>query len=285
MNPGRYIFEVDHPTDTEKYINFYYVDKGFTILNSTIPSTSPPSLEQEVAESLIRSLRLPQNKAKDSFCSKNEEGVSEEYIIDEFISRKNAAGSRNILINTIIYYDQNNEPFAFLMYKNYPNDKNSVYISILCINSLQPKSEYSSVVYGDQIVNNFKIACENVGVHNIYLESIPSAEKFWRSKGFKLVDPQPIHKKSSSSSSSSSKNSSSSSSRDSSKSSKSSSSSSSSSSRDSSSDTPDKLFYFNIIPSEINASENKATGYKRKRKGRRTKRHKKRTKRHKTKRH
>ena len=302
MNSGRYIFEVDQPTDTERYINFYYVDKGFTSLNSTIPSSSPPSLEQTIAESLLKSLRMPQNEAKDSFCSKNEEGVSEEYIIDEFISKKNASGSRNILINTIIYYDQNNAPFAFLMYKNYPNDKNSVYISILCINSLQPKSEYSSVVYGDLIVNNFKVACESVGVHNIYLESIPSAENFWRSKGFKLVDPQPIHKKSSSSSSSSgssdSSNSSSGSSGSSSSSGSSDSSDSSSSGSDSSSsgsDIPDKLFYFNIIPTGTNA-----TGYKRRRKGRRaTKKTKTKTKnknkskskgkskgkRHKTKRH
>ena len=273
MKPGRYIFCVDEPTDTEKYINYFYTDREFISLNSTIQSSSPPSLEQEIAESLITSLRMPQNKSKDSFCSKNEEGVSEEYIIDEFIGKKNASGTRKILINTIIYFDTNNAPFAFLMYKNYPGDNNSVYISILCINSLQPKSEYSAIVYGDQIVNNFKVACETVGVHNIYLESIPSAERFWKNQGFKLVDPQPIYSSSSSSSSSSSRSSSS-------KSGKSSRSSSSSSSHD-------KLFYFNIIPTETGSrakgnkgkrrrtkkNKNKGNKTKRNNKGNKNKRH------------
>lgn len=225
MTTAKYIFCVDNPTDTEKFINYYYVDREFINLNSTISTSSPPSLEQEVAESLISALRMPQNKAKDSFCSKKEEGVDEEYIIDEFISKPNSTGSRNILINTIIYYDTDNKPFAFLMYKQYPHDANSMYISILCINSLQPKSEFSAMVYGDQIINNFKIACESVGIHNIYLESISSAETFWRREGFKMVDPQPIYSSSSSSSNKSK-------------------SSSSSSKRGS----HDKLFYFNIIP-------------------------------------
>lgn len=88
MKPGRYIFCVDDPTDTEKYINYFYTDREFTSLNSTIRNSNPPSIEQNIAESLITSLRMPQNKSRDSFCSKNEEGVSEEYIIDEFISKK-----------------------------------------------------------------------------------------------------------------------------------------------------------------------------------------------------
>ena len=258
MTTAKYIFCVDNPTDTEKFINYYYVDREFINLNSTISTSSPPSLEQEVAESLISALRMPQNKAKDSFCSKKEEGVDEEYIIDEFISKPNSTGSRNILINTIIYYDTDNKPFAFLMYKQYPHDANSMYISILCINSLQPKSEFSAMVYGDQIINNFKIACESVGIHNIYLESISSAETFWRREGFKMVDPQPIY---SSSSSSSSSNKTRSSSKNKSNKSRSSKSNSKSRSRSSSSKTinssksssskrgsHDKLFYFNIIP-------------------------------------
>jgi hypothetical protein len=258
MTTAKYIFCVDNPTDTEKFINYYYVDREFINLNSTISTSSPPSLEQEVAESLISALRMPQNKAKDSFCSKKEEGVDEEYIIDEFISKPNSTGSRNILINTIIYYDTDNKPFAFLMYKQYPHDANSMYISILCINSLQPKSEFSAMVYGDQIINNFKIACESVGIHNIYLESISSAETFWRREGFKMVDPQPIY---SSSSSSSSSNKTRSSSKNKSNKSRSSKSRSKSRSRSSSSKTinssksssskrgsHDKLFYFNIIP-------------------------------------
>ena len=286
MTTAKYIFCVDNPTDTEKFINYYYVDREFINLNSTISTSSPPSLEQEVAESLISALRMPQNKAKDSFCSKKEEGVDEEYIIDEFISKPNSTGSRNILINTIIYYDTDNKPFAFLMYKQYPHDANSMYISILCINSLQPKSEFSAMVYGDQIINNFKIACESVGIHNIYLESISSAETFWRREGFKMVDPQPIYSSSSSSSSSSSNKSKSKSSDSSksrsksrSKSSKSrsksrSSSSSKSRSRSSSSSSKrgshDKLFYFNIIPET--GSKGKGKGKKGKTKKHRTKR-------------
>lgn len=70
MTTAKYIFCVDNPTDTEKFINYYYVDREFINLNSTISTSSPPSLEQEVAESLISALRMPQNKAKDSFCSK-----------------------------------------------------------------------------------------------------------------------------------------------------------------------------------------------------------------------
>jgi hypothetical protein len=275
MKPGRYIFCVDDPTDTERYINYFYTDREFTSLNSTIRSSSPPSIEQEIAESLITSLRMPQNKSKDSFCSKNKEGVSEEYIIDKFISKKDASGTRKILINTIIYFDTNNAPYGFLMYKNYPGDSNSMYISILCINSLQPKSEYSAIVYGDQIVNNFKVACETVGIHNIYLESIPSAEKFWKNQGFKLVDPQPIYSSSSGSSSSSSSSSGKSSRSSKSRSSRSSrssskSSSKSSSSRSSSSSSHDKLFYFNIIPGS-RAKGNKRKGrYKNKTKRNKT---------------
>lgn len=293
MKPGRYIFCVDDPTDTERYINYFYTDREFTNLNNTIRSSSPPNIEQEIAESLITSLRMPQNKSRDSFCSKNEEGVSEEYIIDEFISKKKPDGTRKILINTIIYFDTNNAPFAFLMYKNYPGDSNSMYISILCINSLQPKSEYSAIVYGDQIVNNFKVACETVGVHNIYLESIPSAEKFWTNQRFKLVDPQPIYSSSSSSSSSgkssssgsrrSSKSSSGKSRRSKSSSGKSSSSKSSSGSSSRSSKSHDKLFYFNIIPgSGVKGNEAKGKGKRR----RRSKRNNKgRNKRNKSKRH
>jgi len=299
MTTAKYIFCVDNPTDPEKFINYYYVDREFINLNSTISTSSPPSLEQEVAESLISALRMPQNKAKDSFCSKKGEGVSEEYIIDEFISKPNSTGSRNILINTVIYYDTDNKPFAFLMYKQYPSDANSMYISILCINSLQPKSKFSDMVYGDQIVNNFKVACESVGIHNIYLESISSAETFWRREGFKMVDPQPIYSKSSSSSSNSSSSRSRSSSNNKSDSSKTRSSnkrskrsdsktrssnksngsnkrsdSRSSNKRSDSSnkrDGHDKLFYFNIIPE---------TGSKGKGKGKKGK-----TKKHKTKRH
>ena len=269
MKPGRYIFCVDNPTDTERYINYFYTDREFTSLNNTIRNSSPPSIEQNIAESLVTSLRMPQNKSRDSFCSKKEKGVSEEYIIEKFISKKDASGARKILINTIIYFDTNNAPYAFLMYKNYPGDSNSIYISILCINSLQPKSEYSAVVYGDQIVNNFKVACETVGIHTIYLESIPSAEKFWKNQKFKLVDPQPIYSSSSSSSSSgSSSSSSSSSSRSSSGSSsrsgksssgsKSKSKSSSSSSKSRGSKSHDKLFYFDIIPES--GAEAKAKG-------------------------
>jgi hypothetical protein len=280
MTTAKYIFCVDNPTDTEKFINYYYVDREFINLNSTISTSSPPSLEQEVAESLISALRMPQNKAKDSFCSKKEEGVDEEYIIDEFISKPNSTGSRNILINTIIYYDTDNKPFAFLMYKQYPHDANSMYISILCINSLQPKSEFSAMVYGDQIINNFKIACESVGIHNIYLESISSAETFWRREGFKMVDPQPIY---SSSSSSSSSNKTRSSSKNKSNKSRSSKSRSKSRSRSSSSKTinssksssskrgsHDKLFYFNIIPET--GSKGKGKKGKKKTKKHRTKR-------------
>jgi hypothetical protein len=287
MEAPKYIFCVNNPSDTEKYINYYYTDRGFIDLNSKIPTSNPPSLNEEIAESLITALRRPQNKAKDSFCSKKEDGVSEEYIIDEFIGKRDSSGFRNILINTIIYFDTNNKPFAFLMYKKYPHDANSIYISILCINSLDPKSEFSTRISGNQIVNNFKVACESVGIHDIYLESIPSAENFWKREGFKMVDPQPVYiksrRKSSSSSSKSSSKSSSSSSRKGSKSSSSSSGTSSSgtsssgtsssgtsssgtsSSRTSSSDdVPDKLFYFNII-----STGSKGTGKKGKRKSKR----------------
>jgi hypothetical protein len=284
MTTAKYIFCVDNPTDPEKFINYYYVDREFINLNSTISTSSPPSLEQEVAESLISALRMPQNKAKDSFCSKKEEGVSEEYIIDEFISKKKSNGSRNILINTVIYYDTDNKPFAFLMYKQYPSDANSMYISILCINSLQPKSEFSAMVYGDQIINNFKVACESVGIHNIYLESIPSAETFWRQEGFKMVDPQPIYSDSSKtrSKSRSSKSDSSRSNKRDSKSKTRSNKTRSSSSKtrssksktrsSSSSDSNDKLFYFNIIPETGSKGKGK--------KGKKGKTNKHKTKRH-----
>lgn len=298
MKPGRYIFCVDNPTDTERYINYFYTDREFTSLNNTIRNSSPPSIEQNIAESLVTSLRMPQNKSRDSFCSKKEKGVSEEYIIEKFISKKDASGARKILINTIIYFDTNNAPYAFLMYKNYPGDSNSIYISILCINSLQPKSEYSAVVYGDQIVNNFKVACETVGIHTIYLESIPSAEKFWKNQNFKLVDPQPIYSSSSSSSSSSGSSSSSrsSGSSGSSSSSKSKSKSNSSKSRGSKSKSRgskshDKLFYFDIIPesgAEAKAKGSRAKGMLRRIKPKRnkTKRNNKgRNKRNKSKRH
>jgi len=210
---------------------------------------------------------LPQNAVKDSFCSKKEEGVNEGYILDEFISKKKAPGNRKVLINTIIYFDTNNQPYAFLMYKNYPHDKNSIYISILCIDSLHPKTEFSSVINGDQIVSNFKIACESVGVHNIYLESIPSAEKFWKSKGFKLVEPQPVSSKSSKSSRS--KSSSSNKSRKSNRSYSSKSRKSSSYSSSSSSGVKDKLYYFNLIPTESRAkgTKTKIKRNKSKRKG------------------
>ena len=102
MEAPKYIFCVNNPSDTEKYINYYYTERGFIDLNSKISSSNPPSLNQEIAESLITALHRPQNKAKDSFCSKKEDGVSEEYIIDEFISKKDSSGFRNILINTII---------------------------------------------------------------------------------------------------------------------------------------------------------------------------------------
>jgi hypothetical protein len=275
MEAPKYIFCVNNPSDTEKYINYYYTERGFIDLNSKIPSSNPPSLNQEIAESLITALRRPQNKAKDSFCSKKEDGVSEEYIIDEFISKRDSSGFRNILINTIIYFDTNNKPFAFLMYKKYPHDPNSIYISILCINSLDPKSEFSTRISGNQIVNNFKVACESVGIHNIYLESIPSAENFWKREGFKMVDPQPVYIKSSSSSRSSKSSSSrSSSSRTSSSSSSSGTSSSGSSSSSSSDDVPDKLFYFNII-----STGSKGTGKKGKRKRKSKKRRSTRSKR------
>lgn len=290
MEPGRYVFRVDEDYSPAGNINMYYIDRGFTSLNSKIPKNAS-SLEQETADALIKSVLTPQNAAIDSFCSKNEEGVNEEYIVNEFIKDSKSINFRKILINTIIYFDSNNKPFAFLMYKNYPHDNNSIYISILCINSIESK-DYYPAINGDLIVSNFKIACESVGIHNIYLESIPSAEKFWRSKGFKLVDPQPTSDSSSSSSSSSSYSSSSSSSssrcsnsscsRCSSRSSSRSSSrcsccskSYSSSSSSSSNKVKDKLFYFNLIPTEINAiGKKKKKRNKSKRKGLKEKRNK-----------
>ncbi len=280
MEPGRYVFCVDEDYSPAGNINMYYIDRGFTSLNSKIPKNAS-SLEQETADALIKSVLTPQNAAIDSFCSKNEEGVNEEYIVNEFIKDSKSINFRKILINTIIYFDSNNKPFAFLMYKNYPHDNNSIYISILCINSIESK-DYYPAINGDLIVSNFKIACESVGIHNIYLESIPSAEKFWRSKGFKLVDPQPTSSSSSSStsSSSSSRCSSSSCSRCSSRSSsRCSCCSKSYSSSSSSNKVKDKLFYFNLIPTEINAigkkkKKRKMNKIKSKRKGLKEKRNK-----------
>lgn len=193
----RYIFCVDNNDSAAGRINSYYTNNDyhpatpFIPLKSIIPITDPPSLEQQIANLFITSI-LTSQKNKNSFCSKNENGVNPNYIIQEFISDPDKiTGIYNILINTVIYLDHNNEPFAFLMYNNYLPVANSVYISILCINSLTPKEHYPQI-YGDLIVNNFKVACETVGVDNIYLESIPSAEEFWSNKGFNLVDPQPV---------------------------------------------------------------------------------------------
>jgi hypothetical protein len=170
---GRFIFCVDDDNTPAGRINSYYINNlgnKFTALKSIIHASEPPKLEQKISDSFIKTIRTIKNKGKNSFCS-NGNGVYHEYIIQKFISDPDTT-IRKILINTVIYFDHLKKPYAFLMYENYPNDSNSIYISILCINSLVDKRHYPQI-YGDLIVNNFKVACEKANIHNIYLESIP----------------------------------------------------------------------------------------------------------------
>jgi len=188
---GRYIFMVDVDNSAAGKINNYFVNhmkNPFTRLSSRIQrDTENPSLEQQISDKLTDSLTEQKNGS--SFCSKNGNGVSANYIYQEFIEHKKGLNWK-ILINTILYCDAQGNPFAFLMYKNYPDDTNAVYISILCVNALVSKEHYP-LIYGDQIINNFKVACQSLKIQSIFLESIQEAEGFWKSKGFIRVDPQP----------------------------------------------------------------------------------------------
>jgi hypothetical protein len=187
---GRYIFMFNNDDSLAGKINKYYVNNKatpFTPLSSRIQrDTENPSLEQYISDKFTHSLTLQQNGS--SFCSPNGNGVGANYIYQEFIQH-NKGLRWTILINTILYCDADGNPYAFLMYKNHPGDQNAVYISILCVNALVPREHYPEI-YGNLIVNNFKVACETVNVHKIYLESLPTAEPFWINERFSLVNPQ-----------------------------------------------------------------------------------------------
>jgi hypothetical protein len=185
---GRYIFKVDDNNSLAGRINNFYVNHGFTPLDKNIVraiNPNPPLLNEIISDKLIDS--ITQEDKENGFCSPKGEGVGADYIYQEFIKQKESV-NWTILINTILYCDAEGNPFAFLMYRNYPDVPNAVYISILCVNALVPKDHYPKI-YGDLIVNNFKVACESVGGLKIYLESLDTAEPFWISKKFSLVVP------------------------------------------------------------------------------------------------
>ena len=154
---GRYLFMFNNDDSLAGKINKYYVNNKatpFIPLRSRIQrDTENPSLEHQISDKLIDS--ITQENKDSGFCSPKGEGVDADYIYQEFIKQKKSV-NWTILINTILYCDAEGNPFAFLMYENYPDVPNAVYISILCVNALVSKDHYP-LIYGDQIVNNFKL--------------------------------------------------------------------------------------------------------------------------------